>query len=43
MKGRNNPPHPGDVLAELFLDLEKLNITESAEHLGVSRSTLSQL
>lgn len=43
MSTLKDPTHPGEVLAELFFDLESMTITDYAEHLGVSRNTLSQL
>ncbi|OFV97422.1 MAG: addiction module antidote protein, HigA family [Acidobacteria bacterium RIFCSPLOWO2_12_FULL_54_10] len=39
----HNPPHPGEVLRELCLKPLKLNITEAARALGVSRKTLSSI
>jgi addiction module HigA family antidote len=36
----HNPPHPGDVLREF---MGASSVTELAEHLGVSRVTLSRL
>jgi addiction module HigA family antidote len=36
----HNPPHPGTVLREY---LGELPVTEAAEHLGVSRVTLSRV
>jgi len=38
-----NPPHPGEILRELYLEPLDLSITEAAEGLGVSRNTLSEL
>lgn len=38
-----NPPHPGEVLKELYLEPLGLTVTEAAEALGVSRKTLSAL
>ena len=38
-----NPPHPGRVLRELFLDPMGLSITAAARALGVSRNTLSEI
>jgi antitoxin HigA-1 len=35
-----NPPHPGEVLREALGDI---SVTEAAEHLGVTRNTLSRL
>lgn len=36
----HNPPHPGEVLREY---LTELPVTTAAEHLGVSRVTLSRV
>lgn len=36
----HNPPHPGEVLREF---MGASSVTELAEHLGVSRVTLSRL
>lgn len=38
-----NPAHPGEVLKALILDALDLNITETAEHLNISRKTLSKV
>jgi addiction module HigA family antidote len=38
-----NPPHPGEILRELYLQPLDLSITAAAEALGVSRNTLSEL
>ena len=38
----HNPPHPGEVLKELYL-LEDLSVSEAAKKLGVSRQTLSAI
>jgi addiction module HigA family antidote len=39
----HNPPHPGEVIRELCLEPLGLTITETANALGVSRKTLSEL
>jgi len=39
----HNPPHPGETLLELYIKPLGLNITETAEALGVTRRTLSEL
>jgi antitoxin HigA-1 len=39
----HNPPHPGEVLKTLCLEPLKVNITEAAKALGVSRKTLSAI
>jgi addiction module HigA family antidote len=38
-----NPPHPGIILKELYLEPLNLTVTEAAESLGVTRKTLSFL
>jgi len=38
-----DPPHPGEVIRELCIEPLGLNITETANNLGVSRKTLSAL
>jgi addiction module HigA family antidote len=38
-----NPPHPGEVLRELYIEPLGLSITEVARALGVSRNTLSEI
>ena len=38
-----NPPHPGEVLKELYLQDKKLNITQAAKFLGVTRENLSSI
>jgi len=38
-----NPPHPGEVIKEIYLDPLGLTITKAASALGVSRKTLSSL
>ena len=40
---QHNPPHPGEVLAGLWLEPLKLTVTEAAEALGVSRKTVSKI
>lgn len=39
----HNPPHPGEVLRELYLRPLDLTITAAAEGLGVTRKALSEL
>jgi addiction module HigA family antidote len=39
----HNPPHPGQVLKDLYLQPLKLTITETAKALDVTRKTLSEL
>ena len=38
-----NPPHPGSVLKELYLEPLNLTVTAAALSLGVTRKTLSFL
>lgn len=38
-----SPPHPGEVLKELFLTPLDLTVTETARALGVSRKHLSNV
>ena len=38
-----NPPHPGEILAELWLVSLKLTITQAAKNLNVTRKTVSAL
>jgi addiction module HigA family antidote len=38
-----NPPHPGEIIRELYLEPLALTVTEAASGLGVTRKTLSQL
>ncbi|WP_026223616.1 HigA family addiction module antitoxin [Methylosarcina fibrata] len=38
-----NPPHPGEILADLWLEPMGLSITETARHLNVSRKAVSEL
>lgn len=38
-----NPAHPGEIIRELLLEPLGLSVTEAAEHLGVSRKTLSKV
>lgn len=37
-----NPPHPGEVLAEI-LEMHEIGRVEFAEHLGISRQSLSKV
>lgn len=37
------PPHPGEILKELYLEPLNLSITEAAKGLQVTRKTLSML
>jgi len=38
-----NPAHPGEILREEVLKPLGLTITETAQHLGISRKTLSKI
>lgn len=38
-----NPPHPGNILKELYLEPLNLTVTETSLSLGVTRKTLSFL
>ncbi len=38
-----NPPHPGEILRELYLPDYNLSVTAFALKLGVSRTTASEL
>jgi addiction module HigA family antidote len=39
----HSPPHPGEILKELYLEPLNLTITEAAKGLQVARKTLSML
>lgn len=39
----HNPAHPGEILKELIVDSLNLTITETADHLAISRKTLSKV
>jgi len=39
----HDPPHPGEVIRELYLEPLGLTVTEAAKGLGISRKTLSAL
>lgn len=38
-----NPPHPGTIIRDLYLEPLDLTVTEPAKGLGGTRKTLSQL
>ena len=38
----HNPPHPGEILREMYFAPLELSVTAAAEQLGVSRQTLSE-
>jgi antitoxin HigA-1 len=39
----HNPPHPGEILRELYLKPLDLTVKAAAEGLGISRKALSEL
>ena len=39
----DNPPHPGEILNELFLKENGLSISKTATNIGMSRQSLSEL
>ena len=39
----HNPPHPGEILSELWLEPLELSITHAAVGVDVSRETLSEI
>lgn len=39
----HNPPHPGEVLKELYLDPLGLGPTEAGKHLKMSRVAISEI
>lgn len=39
----HNPAHPGEILKELVIEPLGLTITDAAEHLNISRKTLSKV
>ena len=43
MMPMHNPPHPGEILKELYLIPLNLTITETAQGLQITRKTLSAL
>ena len=38
-----NPAHPGEILRELVIEPLELTVTDVAEHLNISRKTLSKV
>ncbi len=38
-----NPPHPGEIIRDLYIEPLELSVTQAAAGLGVSRKTLSML
>ena len=43
MKKMHSPPHPGEILREIYLAPLELTVTRAAEGLGVTRKALSEL
>ncbi|MDF3836396.1 HigA family addiction module antitoxin [Cupriavidus basilensis] len=43
MTRMHKPPHPGSVLAEWLAGLDDMTITAFAEHIEVTRATLSRI
>ena len=43
MKKMHSPPHPGEILREIYLAPLELTVTAAAEGLGVTRKALSEL
>jgi len=41
--GMKNPPHPGEIIRDLYIEPLELTVTQAAAGLGVSRKTLSLL
>lgn len=39
----HNPPHPGEILKELYIEPLSLSVTEVAEALSTTRKTLSAI
>lgn len=39
----HNPPHPGEILKELYLKPLRLTISEVAKGIGVTRKSLSEI
>ncbi|MCG3761231.1 HigA family addiction module antitoxin [Vibrio cincinnatiensis] len=39
----HNPAHPGEILKEMVIEPLELTITDVAEHLNISRKTLSKV
>ena len=38
-----NPPHPGEIIKDLYIDPLELTVTDAAKGLGITRKTLSLL
>ena len=41
--GMHNPPHPGEIIKELYIEPLGLTVTDAAKSLGVTRKTFSAL
>ncbi|MBL8511416.1 MAG: HigA family addiction module antidote protein [Betaproteobacteria bacterium] len=41
--GMHNPPHPGEILKEMWIKPLSLTVTRAAAELKVSRKTLSEI
>lgn len=39
----HNPLHPGEIIKDILIDGAHLSVTDAADHLGISRTTLSRL
>lgn len=39
----HNPPHPGEILNELYIKENGLSISKTAMNIGISRQSLSEL
>lgn len=40
---QHSPPHPGEILLELYLEPLKLNVTQAAEKLLITRPNMSAI
>lgn len=43
MMRRHNPPRPGEIVKRLCLEPLEVSVTEGAQALGISRTTLSAI
>jgi antitoxin HigA-1 len=43
MRGMFNPPHPGEILADTVLSDGRINVTEFARRLGMTRTAVSRV
>jgi addiction module HigA family antidote len=39
----HNPLHPGEIIKDILIDGAHLSVTDAANHLDISRTTLSRL